>query len=250
MSSPNLSHVDEGQLYTDKAPNGYRLFHTTLQLIMRQGYKSLPVKINPGAEANIIPLSRYRSLFPHHFHTNGTLRANCLRKSKATWSLHDGTTHKFIGFLMVDVQHKTRLDTIPISFYVFEDSTKPSTLLSYATSIHLGILEFKVPNEARSYNINAISKKKSVSFNTPLCCSRPTKTTPQQSEKLQSSLKQNTTFQDHQSQQVQPVQDHSPSFQDHFASFQDHSASFKDHSSTKTPIENNAFQDPVSVKDV
>ena len=123
-----------------------------------------PVKVDPGAEANIIPLSRYRSLFPHHFHTNGTLRANSFRKSKATWSLHDGTTHKFIGFLMIDIQHKTRPDAIPISFYVFKDSTRPSTLLWYAASIHLGILEFKVPMEARSYNINAISKKKSVSF--------------------------------------------------------------------------------------
>ena len=167
---------------------------------MKQGCKSLPVKVDPGAEASIIPLSRYKSLFSHHFHPNGTLRANSLRKSKATWSLHDGTTHKFIGFFTVDVQHKTRPDAIPISFYVFKDSTRPSTLLSYATSIHLGILEFKVPNKARSYNINAISKKKSVSFNTPLCCSRPTKTTPQQSEKLKSSLKQNTTFQDHQLQ--------------------------------------------------
>ena len=217
---------------------------------MRQGCKSLPVKVDPGAEANIIPLSRYRSLFPHHFYTNSTLRANSLRKSKATWSPHDGTTHIFIGFFTVDVQDKTRPDAIPISFYVFKDSTRPSTLLSYTTSIHLGILEFKVPNEARSYNINAISKKKSVSFNTPLCCSRPTKTNPQQSEKLKSSLKQNTTFQDHQSQQVQPLQDHSKLFQDHFASFQDHSASFQDNSSAKTSIENNAFQDPVSVKDV
>ena len=71
-----------------------------------------------------------------------------------------------------------------------------------------------------------------------------------QSEKLKSTLKQNTTFQDHHSLQVQPLQDHSQSFHNHFASLQDHSASFQDHSSAKTPIENNSFQDPVSVKDV
>ena len=64
--------MDEGQLYTGKAPDDYRLFHTILQLIMKQGCKSLPVKVDPEAEANIIPLSRYRFLFPHHFHTNGT----------------------------------------------------------------------------------------------------------------------------------------------------------------------------------
>ena len=224
---------------------------------MKQGCKSLRVKVDPGAEANILPLSRYRSIFPHHCHTNGTLKANFLRKSKATWSPHDATTHKFIGFFTIDVQHKTRPDAIPISFYVFKDSTRPSTLLSYATSVHLGVLESKVPNEARSYSIDTISKKKSVSFNAPLHCSRPTKTTTKQSEKLKSALKQNNSFQGHHSQQVQPLQDHfhsfqdhSASFQDHFVSLQDHSTSFQDHFSAKTPIENNTFQDPVSVKDV
>ena len=40
-SSPNLSQVDESQLYTDRAPDGYRSFHTTLQLITKQGCKTL-----------------------------------------------------------------------------------------------------------------------------------------------------------------------------------------------------------------
>ena len=164
-SSLDLSQVDEGQLYTDKSPNGHRSFYTTLQLVTKEFCKSLPVKVDPGADANIIPLSRYRFLFSHHFHSNSTLKANSLRKSKATWSPHDGTTHKFIGFFTVDVQHKTKPDVIPISFYVFKDSMRPFTLLSYSASIHLGILESKVPSEARSYKINAISKKKSVSFN-------------------------------------------------------------------------------------
>ena len=84
-SSLDLSQVDEGQLYTDKAPDGHRLFHTTFQLVTKNGCKSLPVKVDPGADANIIPLSRYRSLFPHYFHSSGTLKAHSLRKSKATW---------------------------------------------------------------------------------------------------------------------------------------------------------------------
>ena len=77
-SSIDQSQVDEGQLYTDMAPDGHRSFHTTLQLITKQGSKSLLVRVNLGADANIIPLSRYWSLFPQHFHTNGTLRANSL----------------------------------------------------------------------------------------------------------------------------------------------------------------------------
>ena len=188
-SSIDQSQAGEGQLYTDLAPDGHRSFHTTLQLITKQGSKSLSVKVNPGADANIIPLSRYRSLFPQHFHSNGTLKANSLRKPKATWSLHDGTTHRFIGFFMIDVHHKTKLGIIPISFYVLKDSIRPFTLLLYSASIHLGILKFKFPNEARTHAIHVITKKKNVSFNTPLCYSTPTKSTPDQQQKLKSALK-------------------------------------------------------------
>ena len=185
-SSLDLSQVDEGQLYTDKAPNGHRSFHTTLQLVTKQGCKSLPVKVDPGSDTNIIPLSRYRSLFPHHFHTNSTLKAKSLRKANVTWSLHDGTTHKFIGFFMVDVQHKTKPDVIPISFYVLKDSTRPFTLLSYSASLHLGILEFKVSNEARSYKINAIPKKRRVSHLTHLYVTAKQLKPPQTSQQSQS----------------------------------------------------------------
>ena len=48
------SPTNEGQLYTDKAPDGHRAFHTTLQLVTRQGPKPLLVKVDPGADASII----------------------------------------------------------------------------------------------------------------------------------------------------------------------------------------------------
>ena len=101
----------------------------TFQLITKQGCKPLSVKVNPGTDANIIPLSRYKSIFPQQFHSNGTLKANSLRKTKATWSPHDGKTHHFISFFTVYVEHKTKPDVIPISFYVFKDSTRQSTII-------------------------------------------------------------------------------------------------------------------------
>ena len=232
-----------------------------MQLVTRQGPKPLKVKVHPGADASIIPLSRYRSLFPHHFHTNGTLRSRSLRKTNATWSAHDGTTHNFLGFFTIDVQHKTKPDVIPISFYVFKDSTRPFTLLSNAASIHLGIIEFKVPNEANSHTIDSIkTKEKKISFSTPLCYSTPTKSTQKKSQKLKPALKQNTTdnitSQDHHRSQVHSLQDHSLSSQDHCApdylkndAFQDHVSS-KDHFPIPKHTENHTFQDHCSVKDV
>ena len=47
----------EGQLITDRASDGHTSFHTTLQIDTKQGAKSIPVKVDPGAEVNTIPLS-------------------------------------------------------------------------------------------------------------------------------------------------------------------------------------------------
>ena len=52
---------NEGQLYTDWAPDGQKLFHTTLQMVTKQGCKPLPVKVDPGADINTNPLTRYKT---------------------------------------------------------------------------------------------------------------------------------------------------------------------------------------------
>ena len=80
---------------------------------------------------------------------------------------------------MTQVQHKTTPDIIPIIFYVFEDSTRPYTLLSYPASVHLGIVKFKVTNEASSHAvISAItntSETQQVTLSTPYTPVYPTK---------------------------------------------------------------------------
>ena len=55
-----------------------------------------------------------------------------------------------------------------VRFYVFEDTTSPPILLSYAASERLGIIKFKVPNEAiLPAAIDTISTKR-VTFSTLL----------------------------------------------------------------------------------
>ena len=63
FKSSTPSQTGKGQLYTDRALDGCRAFHTTLQLVTKQGCKPLPIKVNHGADVNTIPLSKYRSLF-------------------------------------------------------------------------------------------------------------------------------------------------------------------------------------------
>ena len=95
---PNTAYP-EGQLYTDQASDGQISFHTTLQMVTKQGCKPLPVKVDPGADINTIPLTCYKTTFPQHFTKDGHLKKNVLRSTASTWSLHDGQKKTFPGIL-------------------------------------------------------------------------------------------------------------------------------------------------------
>ena len=157
-------------------------------------------------------------LFPKHFTNNGSLKLHTLRSTRRTWSPHDGKTQSFSGFFTIYVQHKTSPEIIPIIFYIFKDSTRPFTLLSYPASIHLEIFEFKVLNEASSHAVMDLitnnTEAKQVTFSTPLHTSTPSKKTPPKKPKLKSIFKQTQLqlgpFQAYKVQQLAPFQDHSP----------------------------------------
>ena len=148
-----------------------------------------------------------------------------------------------------------------VRFYVFEDTTSPPILLSYAASERLGIIEFKVPNEAiLTAAIDTISTKR-VTFSTPLHTSKTRHLGRPSNAPLKSAIK-NKPFQDHPLQttenklfqdqlQQQPSQHHKTiknnAFQDQSTqnnatngnTSQNHS--LQDH--PQKPIGNHSFQD-------
>ena len=226
LISSDTSQTQKGQLYTDRAPDGHRSFHTMLQLVTKQGCQSILVKVDPGADVNTIPLSHFKTLFPQDFNKNGNLKKNILRSITCTWSPHGGHIQWFLGYFTIDVQHKTTPDVIPISLYVFEDSTRPFMLLSYPASIHLGIMEFEVPNEASSHAmVNSITNNtdvKQVSFSNLLHYSMTAKKMPTKKSAWESHLKhkqqQNSAFPDHNVPKVPSL--HHSAIENH--SLQDH----------------------------
>ena len=197
MSFNPTTPCNEGQLYTDWAPDGQMSFHTTLQMVTKQGCKPLPVKVDPGADINTIPLTCYKTIFPQHFTKDGHLKKNVLRSTASTWSLHDGQRKHFLGFFTGGIQHKTLPKLIPLSFYIFQDTTNPHLLLSYSTSIHLGIVEFKIPNEAKANamvsSVTNTWANKKVSYKAPLCSSTPAEVIPTMPALKKSMLKQKTS---------------------------------------------------------
>ena len=126
------------------------------------------------------------------------LMKSALKPTDATWSAHDGECRNLLGYMVLNVQCKTLPQTLPIKFYVFEDLTRPTILLSYAASSRLGIVQFTVPNETPinfPLWINAIACNKTVT------CSQHQEYRPQNSHNRDSTPKSiiKQLSQDHQS---------------------------------------------------
>ena len=234
----------ETNLITDTALDGHTVFHTTLQIVTSQGCKNLQVKVDPGADCSIIPLSCFCSAFPKHFTKSGALKKSALQPTHTTWSAHDGKHRHLLGYIVLNIQHKTTPQILPIKFYVFEDHTNPVILLSYAASSRLGVVQFTVPNETPvncQLWMNAITQNKTVTF------SQHQEDAPQNPHNNRDSTPKSIM--------KQPLQDHSPTDilqQNYFSPFQDHKLStalFQDH---KMPT-NHVSQDHLtteSVKDI
>ena len=122
----------------------------------------MTVKIDPGAQVNTIPLSKYCALFPNKLNTSRFPKSNTLLPTAHTWMSHNGSSKPFLGHFVADVMHASEPSLYPTCFYMFKGATSPHLLLSYATSERLGIIVCNVPN------LPATSWVDNVAVSTPL----------------------------------------------------------------------------------
>ena len=176
ITTINTQSSQEWILLTDVALDGHTSFHTTLKMITKHGSKPIPVKVYHSADLNIIPVSKYRKLFPAHFTKAGNLKQKALYPTKHTWPAYNNTPQQLLGFYIANIHHKTHPEVLQVR-YVFKDTTFPKISLLCAKSERLDIVKFQVPNETPSTAADTItSSSKHISFRTPIQTYRPVKT--------------------------------------------------------------------------
>ena len=112
----------------------------------------MTVQIDPVAQVNTIPLSRYCTLFPTKH--NKSRYPKALLPISHTWMSHYGSPKPFLGHFVAEVKHASEPRTYPTHFYISEDAMSPQILLSYVTLERLGIIVFKVPNLAATSQVD------------------------------------------------------------------------------------------------
>ena len=123
----------------DTDPEGKTKILTMLQLKLphRNSTDDVTVKVDDGAEGNILPLNSFRAMFPHALDANGYLRPGFLRGSKTMLECYDDGKLVNHGSIKLRLQHYSEGSFQDHSFYVVETKTPKPIIIGHPASIRL-----------------------------------------------------------------------------------------------------------------
>ena len=108
----------------DTDPEGKTKILTVLQLKLphHKGIDNVTVKVDDGAEGNILPLNSFRAMFPHALDASGYPKPGFLRGSKMTLECYDDRKLINHGSIKLKLQHYSEKSFQDHSFYIVETS--------------------------------------------------------------------------------------------------------------------------------
>ena len=126
----------------DTDPEGKTKIFTVLQLKLphHNGLDDVTVKVDNGAEGNILPLNSFRAMFPHALHMNIYPKRGFLRGSKMTLECYDDGKLINHGSIELRLQHYSEKSFQDHSFYIVETKTPKPIIIGHPASIRLGLI--------------------------------------------------------------------------------------------------------------
>ena len=136
----------------DTDPEGKTKILTMLQLKLPHcnGIDDITVKVDNGAEGNILPLNSFRAMFPHALGANGYPKSGFLRGSKMTLKCYDDGKLINHGSIKLKLQHYSEKSFQDHSFYIVETKTLKPIIVGHPASIRLGIIRVLCKNISKS----------------------------------------------------------------------------------------------------
>ena len=131
-----------GSISNDTDPEGKTKILTVLQLKLPhcKGINDITVKVDNGAEGNILPLNSFRAMFPHALDTSGYPKPGFHRGSKTTLECYDDGKLINHGSIKLRLQHYSEKSFQDHSFYIVETKTLKPIIVGHPASIRLGLI--------------------------------------------------------------------------------------------------------------
>ena len=126
----------------DTDPEGKTKILTVLQLKLphHNSIDDITVKVDDGAEGNILPLNSFRTMFSHALDTNGYPEPGFLRGSKMMLECYDDGKLVNHGSIKLRLQHYSEKSFQDHSFYMVETKTPKPIIIGHLASIRLGLI--------------------------------------------------------------------------------------------------------------
>ena len=109
---------------------------------------NIRVKVDPGANANLMPVHHFRTIFPYLCDSTGQPKENVLDKAESSFESYSGDSVTVIGQTKIHTKNIQTGNFIPTRIYIIAREQGP-ILLSNAASQWLGLISVLCENKAR-----------------------------------------------------------------------------------------------------
>ena len=133
-------------------PEGKTKILTVLQLKLPHcnSIDNITVKVDDGAEGNILSLNSFRAMFPHALDANSYPKPGFLRGSKTTLEYYDDGKLINHGSIKLRLQHYSEKSFQDHYFYIVETKTPKPIIIGHPASIRLGLIRVLCKNISKS----------------------------------------------------------------------------------------------------
>ena len=122
----------------------------------------MKVKVDDGAEANILPLDSFRSMFPQVLNKEGYPKDGFLKGSTTNLELYDDSTLVKHGSINLRLQHYSKKSFQDHLFYIIDTKTCKEIIVRHLASIRLGLMKVSCTNLVKC--ITSVETKPKNSF--------------------------------------------------------------------------------------
>ena len=110
----------------------------------------MEVKVDDGAEVNILPLHTFRSMFPHKLDEDGYPKEDALRGSKTTLQCYDDGKLVNHGMITLQLKHYAKDSFQDHQFFIVETPTQKEIIIGHPASVRLGLIQVLCKNYAKT----------------------------------------------------------------------------------------------------
>ena len=160
----NESNVAKSKrLYTDTDPMSQTEIITDIQVKKpaRAGSLWMEVKVDPGSEANCMPLHKFKTLFPY-LCRDGLPKEGALVPSTAEFTGYGGTDMQSLGYLELHTQNISTKKYHILRFHVLETDS-PRILVCHAAAHWIGLVKVLCVNKAPIRQVDSLTRNASQS---------------------------------------------------------------------------------------